>query len=283
MTDSGPNTVGRAMQQAASLLARQGIPDAGRDVRYLMAAALGISRDRLILQEPEALEPGPHSTFDRFVAARLGREPVSRILGVRAFYGREFKVTPYVLDPRPETETLIDLALDEPFTSVLDLGTGSGCIALTLLAERSEATAIATDISQDALETAGANAVRLNVLGRVHFELSDWFQAVGGKFDLIVSNPPYIHPNELCELLPEVERCDPKIALTDSLDGLSAYRTIASNAMDHLVPGGRLLVEIGPTQAEAVSGYFRAAGLEDVRIHADLDGRDRVIASRAPL
>ena len=127
-------TVGRAMQEAASLLARHGIPDAGRDVRYLMAAALGVPRDRLTLHERDPQQSASRIKFDNFVAARFGREPISRILGVRAFYGRDFKVTPYVLDPRPETETLIELALQEPFSEVLDLGTGSGCIAITLLA-----------------------------------------------------------------------------------------------------------------------------------------------------
>lgn len=273
-------SVGRAMHTAAAFLTRQGVPDAGRDVRYLMAAALGIERDRLILHEHDELSAEARGVFDGFVTARLGREPVARILGERLFYGRSFKVTPYVLDPRPETETLIEVALSEPFSEVLDLGTGSGCIALTLLAERPEATAIATDISPDAIETAGANAVRLRVLGRVHFERSDWFEAVGGTFDLIVSNPPYIHPEEMRDLAPEVERFDPKIALTDSVDGLSAYRRIAAQAPAHLSPGGRLIVEIGPTQGEAVSGLFRAAGLTDVVIHKDLDGRDRVVAGR---
>lgn len=276
------STVGKAMQAAAALLAQNGIPNAGQDVRYLMAAALGISRDRLTLHEREEQAPDSRITFDNYVAARLGREPVSRILGVRNFYGRDFKVTPYVLDPRPETETLIELALQEPFAEVLDLGTGSGCIAVTLLAECATATAIATDISPDALETAGTNAALNGVLGRLHLEKSNWFEAVGGRFDLIVSNPPYIHPAQLRDLEPEVERCDPKIALTDNVDGLSAYRSIARHAPEHLVPGGRLMVEIGPSQGTDVSTLFKGAGLEDVRVHPDLDRRDRVVAARAP-
>jgi release factor glutamine methyltransferase len=271
-----------AMRQAARALKREGVPDAQGDVRWLMAEALGTGRDRLILAELDELTEGQASTFSELVQRRMAREPVSRILGRRNFYGRDFRITPYVLDPRPETEILVEQALREPFSEILDLGTGSGCIALTLLAERPEATAIATDISPDALDTAGANAAALGLLGRVHFERSDWFDCVGGTYDLIVSNPPYIAPDEILTLAPEVERCDPKIALFDTADGLTAYRRIAAQAPAHLKPNGRLLVEIGPTQAAAVTALFEAAGLADILTHPDLDGRDRVVAARRP-
>lgn len=276
----GGRTVGAALREAARDLSGQGIPDAGGDVRRLMADALGIARDRLLIAEGEVLPPDASEVFARHVAARSGREPVSRILGRRAFYGRDFKVTPHVLDPRPETEVLVALALAEPFAELLDLGTGSGCIALTLLAESAGARGLATDISVDALETAAENAVRLGVADRVRFARSDWFEAVDGSYDLIVSNPPYIAPDELPDLAPEVARFDPEIALFDTADGLTAYRFIAAQAGAHLSPGGRLLVEIGPTQGAAVSAMFRAAGLADVAVHPDLDGRDRVVAAR---
>ena len=278
--DAPAETVGEALRLSSRFLKAQGIPDAARDCRILMADALGIAMDRLTLHTEDPLEPEVDRVFNAHVVRRLGREPVSRILGRRAFYGRTFSVTSYVLDPRPETEALIDLALEFPFSDLLDLGTGSGCIAITLLAERPEAVAIATDISPFALETAAENAATLGVADRIHFETSDWFQAVGGTYDLIVSNPPYIHPDEILDLAPEVEQCDPKIALFDTEDGLSAYRRIAAGARAHLATGGRLLVEIGHMQGEAVSEIFRAAGLEDVTVHPDLDGRDRVVSAR---
>lgn len=281
MTDETAPTVGEAMRRAARRLSAEGVIDAGRDVRWLMADALGVSRDTLSVHDRLPLAPDVEQRFEAHVRARAAREPVSRILGRREFFGRDFKVTPYVLDPRPETEILIEEALSEPFEDLLDLGTGSGCIALTLLAERPEAVGIATDISPDALETAGANAARHGLLGRVHFEVSDWYQSVGGQYDLIVSNPPYIDPREILDLAPEVERYDPKIALFDSNDGLDAYRCIVAGAPKHLRPGGRLIVEIGPTQGDAVAGMFRETGLSDVRILPDLDGRNRVVAGRA--
>lgn len=274
-------TLGGVMRQAARLLRQQGVPDAERDVRILAAEALGIQRDRVMLEQQAEMPAEALRRFDRFVDARIAREPVSRIIGRRNFYGRDFKVTPHVLDPRPETEVLVELALANPFEMLLDLGTGSGCIALTLLAERPEAFANATDISPDALDTAEANAACLGVLGRIHFEVSDWFAAVDGTFDLIVSNPPYIDPREIGTLEPEVVNYDPKIALFGTSDGLSAYRVIARNAGSHLAAGGRLLVEIGPTQSAAVMELFLAAGLENVQVHSDLDGRDRVVSARA--
>jgi release factor glutamine methyltransferase len=203
-------------------------------------------------------------------------------VGARAFWGREFRVTRDVLDPRPETETLVALALAEPFARVLDLGTGSGCILVTLLAERPGAQGVGTDISPQALLIAGENAARHGVEGRVVLTPSDWFADIGGRYDLIVSNPPYIAEGEMAGLAPEVRDFEPRGALTDEGDGLGAYRVLAAGAPGHLAPGGRLLVEIGPTQGAAVSRLFAEAGLERVAVHPDLDGRDRVVAARRP-
>ena len=218
--------------------------------------------------------------YPHYIKDRLDRRPVSRILGEREFWGRCFKVTEATLDPRPETETLVELALAEPFSQVLDLGTGTGCILISLLAERPDATGVGTDISDQAVLVAGDNAERHEVADRLILPLSGWFDSIGGRFDLIVSNPPYIAGEEMSTLEPEVRDHDPRIALTDGGDGLSAYRAIAAGAPDHLTAGGRLLVEIGPTQAGAVTGLFRAAGLEDITVHPDLDGRDRVVSGR---
>lgn len=230
----------------------------------------------------EATDGTAIARFQGLVRRRAKREPFSHIVGYRWFWKHRFHVTPDVLDPRPDTETLVELALSEPFARVLDLGTGSGCIVISLLAERPEAQGVGTDVSETAVLIAGKNAYEAEVANRLILPLSDWFEDVGGRFDLIVSNPPYIAAAEMANLQPEVRDHEPRGALTDEADGLSAYRIIAANALDHLTPGGRLLVEIGPTQAGAVSGLFRDAGLEDVRVHPDLDDRDRVVAGRAP-
>jgi release factor glutamine methyltransferase len=162
---------------------------------------------------------------------------------------------------------------------VLDLGTGSGAILLTLLAERPEAEGLGTDVSEAALRVARGNAVRLGVR-RCSFRQSDWFSAVDGQFDLIVANPPYIAEWEMADLAPEVRDWEPELALTPGGDGLSAYRIIAAGARRCLRPGGRVAVEIGPAQAEAVMALFRAGGLAEIECRTDFDGRDRVILGR---
>ncbi|MEO1238331.1 MAG: peptide chain release factor N(5)-glutamine methyltransferase [Pseudomonadota bacterium] len=216
------------------------------------------------------------------LARRVNREPMSHILGVRAFWKHSFKVTPDVLDPRPETEVLVEAALRAPFERVLDLGTGSGAILISLLAERAGATGVGTDISERAVLVAGENAERLGVADRLILPLSDWWDDVGGTYDLIVSNPPYIAADEMADLAPEVLAYEPREALTDGADGLTAYRIIAARAAVHLRPGGRLLLEIGPTQAAAVSEMLDKGGLCNVRLHPDLDGRDRVVEAQKP-
>ena len=283
MSANDRESVQTVLTREARKLEAAGIDDALRDARRLMTAALEIGSDRLTLHVQEIIGADARRTFEAYCARRADREPVSRILGGRLFYGRWFKNAPYVLDPRPETECLIALALDRDFEAVLDIGTGSGCIALTLLAERPNSSAVATDISEQALEIAKKNADVLDVSARVSFGISNWFDAVTGQFDLIVSNPPYIHPDEIAGLAPEVAKRDPFIALSDGLDGLTAYREIATHALSHLTPGGRVLVEIGPTQGADVSALFSEAGLGNVAVHPDLDGRDRNVEGFAPV
>ncbi|MBF9036156.1 peptide chain release factor N(5)-glutamine methyltransferase [Rhodobacterales bacterium HKCCE2091] len=265
------------------MLGDAGVPDPATDARTLMAAALGIPRDRLLLRLRDGIDDDTLDLFHLHVAERRRRRPVSQITGRRAFYGREFRVTPDVLDPRPETETLVTAALSAPFDRVLDLGTGTGCIAITLLAERGTATGLATDISEPALAVARANAAALGVADRLDLRLSDWFDAVGGRFDLVVSNPPYIDRATWETLAPEVRDHEPRLALTPGEDGLAPYRVIAAAAPRHLAPGGRLFVETGADQGPAVAEMFRAAGLDAVAIHPDMDGRDRVVSAlRSP-
>lgn len=252
------------LAEAARRLAEAGVPDPGRDAQRLRDWALA--------------QGGGDALFLEAIERRATRMPVSRIVGHRAFWKHDFIISGAVLDPRPDTETLVEIALCAPFRRVLDLGTGSGCILLSLLLERPDASGVGTDISRDALEVAQRNAARLGV-DRAVFVQSDWFAGVEGLFDLIVSNPPYISAAEFARLDPEV-RHDPETALTPGGDGLDAYRAILRDAAAHLTPGGRLLAEIGSGQGPEVATLFRAAGLAEVQVHPDINGKDRVVAGR---
>jgi release factor glutamine methyltransferase len=249
-----------------------------------LAEAVGIARDRLTLHLGEDLEPGAAVRFAALIARRAAREPVAKILGRRVFWGREFEVTADVLDPRPETECLVAEALAGPKPlTLLDLGTGSGILAVTLLAEWPEVRGVATDLSEAALAVAARNAAQAGVTARLDVIRADWFAGVTGVFDLIVSNPPYIGVDEMAGLMPEVRAHDPRLALTDEADGLTAYRAIAGGAGAHLRPGGRLMVEIGWRQGAAVADLLRAAGFEAVAVLPDLEGRDRVVCGVWPV
>lgn len=273
-------TGAQALQQGAERLAAAGVPDPMGDARLLLAHALDLPRHRLSAALHDPMPPEALRRFDAALQARSARQPVSQILGRRAFWKHDFRVTPDTLDPRPETETLIAAALAEPFASVLDLGTGTGAILISLLAERPGVRGVATDISGAALAVARDNAAAIGVAA--DFIESDWFAAISGGFDLIVSNPPYIALDEMAGLSPEVRDWEPRGALTDEGDGLSAYRAIAAGAAAHLQANGRLMVEIGPTQGAPVALLMRQAGLVQPQVLADLDGRDRVVWARKP-
>ncbi|WP_434287411.1 peptide chain release factor N(5)-glutamine methyltransferase [Celeribacter sp. SCSIO 80788] len=275
------STVQTALIKGTKRLAEAGIEGGARDARLLMAHVLGLVPSRLTLVMPDAISEAHEAAFAVAIDRRVNREPVSHILGHREFYGRSFKVSADVLDPRPETEILIAEALARPFNSVLDLGTGSGAILLTLLAEQILAKGLGSDLSEAALSVARENAEGLGLTGRARFQQADWWDGIDGEFELIVSNPPYIALSEMPSLAPELAH-EPRMALTDEADGLTAYRAIAKGARAHLAPRGRLIVEIGPTQGAAVSELFLAQGLKGVRVIADLDGRDRVVRAQAP-
>jgi release factor glutamine methyltransferase len=275
-------TAGEALRAATRRLAAAGVEGAARDARWLLAHVLGVDPGVVGARLDEALAAEAAAAFEAAVQAREARQPVSQITGRREFWGRDFLVTPDVLDPRADTETLISEALSDRYVKILDLGTGSGAILVTLLAERPLAQGLGTDISDAALAVARSNADRHGVDSRARFQNSDWFDAVEGRFDLIVSNPPYIAADEMPGLEPEVRLWEPALTLTDHADGLTAYRAIARRAPARLMAGGRLLVEIGATQSAAVAQLFRSAGLEDIATHPDLEGRDRVVSARKP-
>lgn len=270
------------MATAAARLRAAGVPDPARDARILLAHAASVDAARVTLIAPEEIAPEIAERFEQLVALRAVRVPVSQLVGARAFYGRDFKISREVLDPRPETETLVDLALATPFDRVLDLGTGSGCILVTLLAERAQATGVGADLSETACLQASANAVLHGVAGRAQIIQSDWFDMVEGRFDLIVSNPPYLAATEMADVAPELRDHEPHMALTDGLDGLSVYRIIAQNAQSYLTAQGRVMVEIGWQQGGEVCDIFTRAGWASVELAHDLDARPRVVCAAQP-
>lgn len=274
-------TAAEAMVAATARLRAAGVPDPARDARLLLAHAARIDAARVTLIAPEDLSDDIAERFEQMVSLRAVRVPVSHLIGERAFYGRRFKISAEVLDPRPETEILVEASLAEPFDRILDLGTGSGCILVTLLAERPQATGLGVDLSEAACLQASANAVMHDVAARTDIRRSDWFSGVTGRFDLIVSNPPYIALDEMAGLSEEVRDHEPETALTDGGDGLGAYREICAGAGDFLMPGGRLITEIGPSQGAAVSALMARAGLSGIEVLRDLDGRDRVVLGRS--
>ena len=276
-------TAANALRAAIPALRAAGIEDAALDARLLLAHALGIAADRLMLHLPDEMTAPQARAYEEALAARVARQPVAQIIGQRMFWGLDFRVTSDTLDPRPDTETLVAQALSAPFQTLLDLGTGSGCILLACLHHMPQAQGLGVDLSEKALAVATDNAVRLGLDIRARFQTSDWFADVSGTYDLIVSNPPYIAADEMLGLSPEVLNWEPHLALSPGGDGLDAYRALARGAPAHLRAGGRLLLEIGPTQAAAVSTLLSAQGLQNIRTLNDLDGRDRVIVAEKPI
>ncbi|TRD23004.1 peptide chain release factor N(5)-glutamine methyltransferase [Palleronia caenipelagi] len=268
------------LAEASDRLASTG--NGSREARILLAHAAGFDRSALHRLDDLALTDGLRLLFEGYMVRRLAAEPVSRILGYRDFWAHRFRITPDVLDPRPDTETLVASAFEVPFGTVLDLGTGSGCILLSLLAERPAAKGIGTDLSDAALHVARENAMEIGVAERTTFLRSDWYKEVTGPFDLIVSNPPYIAAGEMAALDRDVRGYDPEMALTPGGDGLDAYRAITAGAAAHLVPAGALMVEIGWQQGAAVRALFEDAGFANVRIVQDLSGKDRVVRGVLP-
>lgn len=250
--------------------------EAGREAALVIEHLTGMSRAAQVISGHDPFE-GDTARFDAIVQARKARQPLAQILGFAIFRDRSFRVTSDVLCPRADTEVLIDAALTISPLRILDLGTGPGTIALTLLAECPGATAVASDISQPALDIATENAERLGLKVRVEPTRSSWFDQITGEFDLIVSNPPYVDAATYATLAPEITQWEPKVALTPGGDGLEAYRIITAGAPAHLTPGGHLMVEIGFDQGAVVAALFQAAGLKDVCVLPDLNGKDRVV------
>ena len=267
-------TIAEALARARRVLADTETPSL--DARLLLQAAMGITHEAVIADPDQPLTHAEE--FHSFITRRLADEPVSRILGKREFYGRNFKVTPAVLDPRADTEVVVELALSlmpaEAPVSFLDIGTGSGTIAVTLAAERPSWRGVALDISADALAVAKSNAETLNVTGHIDFALGNWFPPPS-QFDLIISNPPYIPAEIIATLDDSVKNYDPHLALRGGADGLEAYRHISIHAAEFLKPHGVIVVEIGAGQAADVARIFALSGFILIRKTIDLGGHIR--------
>ncbi len=273
--------------QVAALLAASDLPRS--EANRLMQELLGVSRSWLITHDQAELTAEQLTRWQEWVSRRRDGEPLAYILGWREFYGHRLEVTADVLIPRPDTETLVDLALELPLSEthgqVLDLGTGSGAIAIALALARPSWSVWASDISEDALAVARRNAARLHA--PVQFLVGSWWQALtdtpaaGTRFDLVVSNPPYIPAGD-CHLEQGDLRHEPRLALTDAADGLGPIRQIVAHAPAHLQPGGWLWLEHGYDQAEAVRAIFQSAGWRQVASRNDLAGIVRCTGARWP-
>ncbi|MDO8931538.1 MAG: peptide chain release factor N(5)-glutamine methyltransferase [Rhodocyclaceae bacterium] len=268
---------------AALTAARQTIPLT--EARLLLRHLLGCSPAWLEAHRDDALDAARAEAFAALVARRAAGEPIAYLVGTREFYGRDFAVTPAVLIPRPETELLVDLGRQAvaglPAPRILDLGTGSGCVAVTLALELPGAEVAAVDVSAAALAVAQGNAERLGA--KVRFAQSDWFAALGGEcFDLIVANPPYIAAGDR-HLAEGDLRFEPPQALACGVDGLDAIRHIVAAAPQYLRPGGRLYFEHGYDQAEAIAALLSAAGYAAIEQHRDLAGIVRVSGGKTAL
>lgn len=286
-----PRTIASARRALAGAFAEAGIDSADVDARLLIAHALDIDRNTLFTHGHRILTLDESSAIERLSARRLGREPVAYIVGHKDFWSLSLMVTPDVLVPRPETETVVELVLDSVVGTdgmrlealrILDIGTGSGALLLALLSEFENATGTGTDISQAALEIARFNAGRNGLADRCTFLACDIGSGLTGPFDLIVSNPPYIAHADIPTLAPEVRDHEPVAALDGGSDGLTIYRAIAQQAPTLLAPGGRLVLELGAGQEPAVRALLADAGLANATVRADLASIPRALATSAP-
>jgi release factor glutamine methyltransferase len=287
---SGSERVAALLTRATRALAAAGVETPGLDARRLLQAAAGMTAAQLIAAPDAPLAVAAQRSFAEMLRRRAAREPVSRILGEREFYGRTFSITPAVLDPRPDSETLIEAALElvdetggrkRPLR-ILDVGTGSGCLIVTLLAECPRATGVGVDINAEALKVAAENARRHGVLKRMYGGLSDGLDDIDGRYDLLVCNPPYIPTGEIAGLSPEVREHDPRLALDGGADGLEVFRKVIPG-LARLVPGGWALFEVGAGQADAVAQLLRNSIPGTPRYWPDLTGRIRCVAMEIQL
>lgn len=275
-------TVEQALNMAAGALRDAGIGNARGEARILVGHVLDMAAPEVLMRPERPIDAAAWQRVRRLLDERCRRRPMSQILGRREFWSLDFMVTGDTLDPRPDSETAVQAALDTfpdpsaPLT-VLDLGTGTGCLLLAVLSERPNATGVGIDISPRAAAVARRNAERLGLAGRAHFAVGDWGGAIAGRFDLVLANPPYIKTGDIAGLEPEVAAFEPLLALDGGGDGLDAYRALAGQLPLLLGPGGAAIVEIGQGQGESVCGLLCDQGLEISAIRRDLAQTERCL------
>ena len=277
-------TLGEAMRETEAALAASGVPESRREARLLVALAAGIETTTVLGYPERALPLLAQDRLAQMVLRRRAREPVSRLIGRREFWSLEFDVGPATLDPRPDSETLVAAALERiadrgaPL-SVLDLGTGTGCLLLALLSELPKASGLGIDLAPEAVAVARRNAISNHLELRAFFAVGVWGAAARGGFDVVLANPPYVPSGEIDGLAPEVALFEPRLALDGGADGLSAYRDIAPDLARLLAPTGFAVVEVGQGQAEPVAAIFCASGLDVVARHRDLGDVERCLVA----
>lgn len=277
-------TLQNAVSEAARILSDAGVPGARRDSSLLLADTLQTDTSILYLEPDRVLDEFQYAAFSRAVSRRASREPISHILGHREFWSLDFLVGPDVLDPRPDSETLIEAVLAAQksgikINSILDLGVGSGCLLLSLLSELPKAKGIGIDQSSAAIKLAKQNADRLMLSDRVRFEQGNWCDGVNTSFDLVISNPPYIPSGDIKGLQPEVRDYEPHAALIGGIDGLDCYREILSTVRPCLNENSMIIFEIGIGQADSVTELIENAGFSQILRHKDLSSVERCVSA----
>ena len=259
-----------------------GISNGARESRKILAYVTNHEYSALNWMQEFKISKELKFKFITLIEQRVSGAPISKIIGKRLFFNSEFFVNENVLDPRPETEVVVSVALEKNFSTVLDLGTGTGCIVISLLKERPDVVGVSVDISKECLKVAKINAETNGVSDRIKFIHSDWFSNVTSRFDLIVSNPPYIGLSELNDLSREVKNFDPKVALFGGRDGLNCYEAIFNDVIRFLNPGGYLITEVGYAQSSIVKKFFLNSGFVDIKVTKDLDLNNRVVSGHLP-
>ncbi|WP_337997932.1 peptide chain release factor N(5)-glutamine methyltransferase [Oleispirillum naphthae] len=281
--------LGTVLRTATERLRAAGVEGPRRDARLLAGVVLGLGTAEMVAHPERRLTAAEVAAVEAAVARRASREPVSRILGEREFRGLRFALTADTLDPRPDSEVVVETALrlleGVAAPRVLDLGAGTGCLLLAVLAERADAAGVGLDAAPGAVAAAAANAAALGLSARARFVCGDWREAgwaaaLGGRFDLVVANPPYIPDAEIAGLAPEVREFEPRLALAGGADGLAPYRILVPALAELLAPCGGVVFEVGLGQAEAVAAMLETAGMAGVGAFADLGGVARAVAAR---
>ena len=281
-TPAEQETVGALLDRATRQLRRAGLPSPRLDARVLLGNAMLCDPASLLPGSSRPVSPAQVASFDGLIEGRLDRRPVSHLTGRREFFGRAFMVTPDVLDPRPDSECVVELALQhlgsKDAVSILDLGTGTGCLLLTLLAERPQARGLGIDISPAALDVARGNAAALGLQDRAAFQQGEWLSEAAERFDLIISNPPYIPTEDIHSLAPEVRDHEPRLALDGGPDGLGPYRIMLPQLAGFLRAEGVAILEHGQGQEAAIALLAEHSGLEIIATATDLSGIKRGVA-----